>query len=825
MRLHPYFITLLLIITLFNSSIFSQDEIRIFGKITDTEKNPIELVNISIKNHPFGTISDKNGNYEFYIPNIKEFVIVFSCIGYETKELNFNREDKNLILFSYLELNGTLKQSLKKIDQVDITDQQYRKTNLVRINPKIMNVIPGVSGNIEAVIKSLPGVSSNNELSSQYSVRGGNFDENLVYVNDIEVYRPILIRSGQQEGLSFVNSDLVSSILFSAGGFDAIYGDKMSSVLDIKYKKPTKFGGSVASSLLGASAHIEGTSKDLRFTHISGIRYKTSRYLLNSLDTKGEYSPDFLDFQTYLTYDVTDNFELSFLGNFSQNKYKFIPTIKETIFGTVNEVLQLNMYFDGQEVDNFINYTGAVAGTYKPNNNIKLKFISSLYNSSESETYDIQSQYLINELDRDIGSSTMGDSVANIGIGTFLNHARNYLEAKVYNIYHKGEYEKNNNKLSWGAKLQHEVIDDNINEWEMHDSAGYSLPYNDSTVNLFYVLNSKHNISSNRIISYLQNSHQFFVKGTEFNFITGIRFNYWDFNKQFLISPRTSLSVKPNWKNDVMFRFALGYYNQPPFYKELRDLEGNLNKNIKAQKSFHIVLGSDYNFTAWNRPFKYTTEVYYKYLSDIIPYNVDNVRIRYIGKNNASGYAMGVDMKVNGEFVKGVDSWLSVSVMKTEEDLNDDFYFITDSEGNSTKVEPGYIPRPSDQLLNIGLFFQDYLPSNPSYKMHLNLLYGSRLPFGPPNSERYLATNRMPRPYRRVDIGFSKVLIKEGQHIAQKNPFHFFKSLWISAEIFNLLRINNTISLIWVSDIRNHQYGIPNNLTSRRINIKLNGTF
>ncbi|MBE9468543.1 MAG: TonB-dependent receptor [Bacteroidetes bacterium] len=825
MKLQHYLV-LITFTLFFTNSIFCQDEIRIFGKITDTEKKPIELVNISIKNHPFGTITDTKGNYEFYIPNIKQFVVIFSCIGYESKELNFDRNNENIIILSYLELNGELKPSLKKIKQVDITDQQYRKTSLVRINPKLMNLIPDVSGNIEAIIKSLPGVSSNNELSSQYSVRGGNFDENLVYVNDIEVYRPILIRSGQQEGLSFVNSDLVSSILFSAGGFDAIYGDKMSSVLDIKYKKPTKFGGSVSTSFLGASAHVEGTSKNLRFTHISGIRYKTSRYILNSLDTEGEYSPDFIDFQTYLTYDVTDNFELSFLGNFSQNTYKFIPTTKKTVFGSVSEVYQLKMYFDGQEVDNFINFTGAVSGTYKPNKNLKLKFISSLYNSSENETYDIQSQYYINELDRDIGSSTMGDSVSNIGIGTFLNHARNYLEAKVYNLYHKGEYVINNNKLSWGAKFQYEIIDDNINEWEMHDSAGYSLPYNNSTVNLFYVLNSKQNIASNRISSYIQNDHQFNIGSTEFNFIAGIRFNYWNFNNQFLVSPRSSLSIKPSWKNDVMFRFALGYYNQPPFYKELRDLQGNINKDIKAQKSFHIVLGSDYNFTAWNRPFKYTTEIYYKYMTDLIPYNVDNVRIRYLGKNNATGYAMGIDMKVNGEFVKGIDSWLSLSLMQTQEDLNDDFYFVTDKDSEeSTRVEPGYIPRPSDQLVSVGLFFQDYLPGNPSYKMHLNLLYGSRLPFGPPKSERYLATNRMPKAYRRVDIGFSKVLIKEGEKIPIKNPFHFFKSLWVSAEIFNLLQIENTISLIWVSDIKNRQYGIPNNLTSRRINIKLNGTF
>ena len=572
-------------------------------------------------------------------------------------------------------------------------------------------------------------------------------------------------------------------------------------------------------------SQIQCQGKNLRFTHISGLRYKTSRYLLNTLDTEGEYSPDFIDFQTYLTYDVTDNFELSFLCNFSQNKYKFIPSDRKTVFGTVNEVIQLSMYFDGKEVDDFSTFTGALAGTYKPNKNLKLKFISSLYKSLENESYDIKSQYLLNELDRDIGSSTMGDSVANIGIGTFLNHARNYLNANVYNIYHKGEYNIDKNELSWGLKYQHEMIEDNINEWEMHDSAGYSLPYNDSTVNLFYVLNSNHSINSNRIISYIQNSHEFNVNNTEFDFTLGFRVNYWDFNKQYVFSPRTSLSFKPNWEKDHMFRFAVGYYNQPPFYKELRDLQGHINKNIKAQKSFHIVLGSDYNFTAWNRPFKYTTEIYYKYLNKLIPYNVDNVRIRYFGKNNAKGYAMGIDMKVNGEFVKGVDSWFSLSLMQTEEDINDDFYFVTDSLGNSTRVEPGYIPRPSDQRINVGLFFQDYLPGNPSYKMHLYLLYGSKLPFGPPNSERYLATNRMPTSYRRVDIGFSKVIIKEGQQIPVNNPFRFFKSLWISAEIFNLLQIKNAISLTWVSDIRNHQYGIPNYLTSRRINIKLNGKF
>ncbi len=818
-----------LLIIIFPIAAFSQEHATISGRITGNNKEPIDLVNISVFGYPnYGGFTNRTGEYEFKIPAGKEITIVFSCIGYQTKELKYSAEPDKRI-----KLNASLEISIRDLQEVSIQDKQERYSSWIRIDPKIIEVLPDASGSFEAILKTLPGVSSASELSSQYSVRGGNFDENLVYVNDIEIYRPFLVRSGQQEGLSFINSDMVSSVLFSAGGFEAKYGDKISSVLDIKYKKPLKFGSTVSMSLLGGSAHIQGASQNHRFTHISGFRYKTSEYLLNSLETKGDYKPRFTDLQTYLTYDVTDVFEINFLANYSQNKYHFIPQTRNTKFGTLNEALQMTIYFDGQEVDKFVTYMGAIAGDYHPNKNLKLKLIASAFHTLEEETFDIQGQYFLNELDKQLGSDNLGDSIMNIGVGTFLNHARNYLDATVINAAHKGYLLHNNHYLQWGLKFQHEIIDDNISEWEMIDSAGYSLPHPPDSIGytnpelqplqiieLQNVLNTKNHIQSNRITSYLQNTYSFSIDSADFSLTAGIRANFWDFNNQFLFSPRLSFAYKPNWKRDILFRFATGYYYQPPFYKELRDLSGNINYDIKAQKSVHFVLGSDYNFYAWNRPFKLITEFYYKHLDNLIPYKVDNVRIRYYATNNAQGYAAGIDMNINGEFVKGVDSWASLSIMQTKEDIEDDFYFDADS----MKIEPGYIPRPTDHLVNFGLFFQDYLPNNPSYKMHLCLLFGSRLPFGPPNSERYQDTLRMP-PYRRVDIGFSKVLKSESKSLPEHNPFRFFNSIWITLEVFNLLGINNTISYRWITDIRSHQYAVPNYLTSRRLNIKLIAKF
>jgi len=822
-----------LLIFLYSFSVMSQKTTRISGKVTDEQKRPLIAVNVFVLNLPaIGTITDVNGRFRLEIPEMDVAILVFSFVGYES--LNYEIEINEESLES---IEVSLKRSVKQIDEVEIIDDKERKTNLTRINPKIANVIPDASGSIEAIIKTMPGVASHNELSSQYSVRGGNFDENLVYVNDIEIYRPFLIRSGQQEGLSFVNSDMVASILFSAGGFQSKYGDKMSSVLDIRYKKPYQFGGSASLSLLGGSMHLEGASENNRFTHISGFRYKTSQYLLSSLDTKGEYKPSFADFQTFLTYKLTKKLELNFLGNFAQNKYTFQPESRSTSFGTINEALQLYVAFDGSEVDRFATLMSAVSLNYKPNSRTELKFISSVFNTSEQETFDIKGRYALNELDKNIGSDNLGDSIANYGIGAFIRHARNFLDVVVTNVEHKGRIEAPQHTLQWGVKTQKEYVRDKINEWRLIDSAGFSLPYSDTTVDLKNTLFTNISLNTLRFNSYLQDTYTFGLAAAEISLTGGVRFGYWDYNKEWIFSHRWTMAIDPVWNTDILFRISYGVYFQPPFYKELRDEYGALNSDIKSQKSTHYVLGSDLNFKAWNRRFKFVSEVYYKKLENLIPYNIDNVKIKYLALNIADGYTMGLDMKVNGEFVKGVDSWASLSIMRSVEDIEGDFYYeyynsddekiifgVTENDlvTDSTRIQPGYIPRPSDQLVNFALFFQDYLPRNPTLKMHLTLMFGSPLKFGPPESERYQAVNKMP-PYRRVDIGFSKVLIDQGG--VYSGFLGNIKSLWVSMEILNLLAVNNTISYEWITDVRNRQYAVPNFLTSRRLNIKLIGQF
>ncbi|MBT3208704.1 MAG: TonB-dependent receptor plug domain-containing protein [Bacteroidetes bacterium] len=799
--------------------VLSQEDATIYGKIADKKNRPIELVNISVEGYPIGIVSDNRGKYELKVPANTKLIIHFSHIEYENvnKEIFLETGERQKI-------NVSLKYIVQNIPEISVRAKREKNPYLVRIDPKLVSKIPDASGGIEAILKTYPGVSSNNELSSQYSVRGGNYDENLVYVNNIEVYRPLLIRSGQQEGLSFVNSDMVSSIHFSSGGFDAKYGDKMSSVLDIRYKKPSEFGSTITGSLLGGSIHLEDCSKNHRFTHISGIRYKSSQYVLNSLETEGDYKPSFSDFQTYLTFDLNEKFELSFLGNYARNTYYFVPETRNTSFGTINEALKLKIYFDGQELDEFTTYTGAFSGNYMPNDKLKLSLTTSLYQTNEQETFDIQGQYWINQLDNDLGSDALGDSLMNIGVGTFLNHARNYLQATVMNFNHHGFLVNGNHNIQWGAKIQHEKVNDKISEWEMLDSAGYSLPYSDSAVNLQQSLHVSNTINSNRFTFFLQETYSVETEKSNIFFTGGIRGNYWDFNKEFLFSPRFSFAIKPNWKKDIEFRLAVGVYYQSPFYKELKNSEGEINRDLKAQRSIHLVFGSEYNFRMMNRPFKYVGEIYYKKLDNLIPYTVDNVRIRYLAKNNASGFAGGVDMKLNGEFVKGIDSWVSLSIMQTKEDLNDDSYIETDSLGIESTVYPGYIPRPTNQLINFGLFFQDYLPMNPSFKMQLYFMYGTGLPFGPPDSERYEATLKMPS-YFRVDIGFSKEIIGENSSFSSNNPFRFVKSMWLSAHVYNLIDRSNTISYVWIKDVRNQEYAIPNYLTSRRINIKLNIKF
>lgn len=787
------------------------------GKITDFKLNPLAAVNISIIDQSGGLISDKDGFYKVNIKANRSHVIAFSFIGYETEKIRVPMLKKG----QKYTLNISLEESNTLLDDIIVKDQKSRKNNLSRIKTKHVEVIPGSGGGIESVLKTLPGVSSANELSSQYSVRGGNFDENLVYVNGIEVYRPFLIHSGQQEGLSFVNTDLVGSILFSAGGFSAKYGDKMSSVLDIKYKQPKKTASSLSLSLLGGSAHLEGVSKNRRLSYLLGFRHKSNQYLLSSLDTEAEYVPRFSDLQTYLNYKINTNWDISLLTNISKNQYQMIPQDRNTDFGTFNEALRLTVFFEGQELDKYETYFGALSTRFNPNTKVQLELTGSAFQTFEQENFDILGEYWLYQLDNNLGSDNFGDVAFDRGVGKYINHARNSLDAQVINFSHKGNYNDKDISLVWGLKFQNEDINDRISEWTLIDSAGFTLPHpydsigstsnSNQQVLMNEILKTDINISSTRQSGYLEYSQDL----NNFSLNAGTRSSYWSYNEELLVSPRVSLAYAPNWEKDVVFRLASGIYYQSPFYKELRYPDGRLNNNIESQKSTHYVIGSDYLFYKWGRPFKWITELYYKKLDNLIPYKVDNVRIQYLAENNSKGYATGVDFKINGEFVSGVESWASLSIMQTEEDIIGDSYI--DENGNI--VEPGYIPRPTDQRVNFSLFFQDYIPGNLNYKMHLNMIYGSGLPFGPPKSEKYEDILRIP-DYRRVDIGFSAILKSENKR-SRVNFMNVFNSAWLSVEVFNLLDINNTISYLWVSDIGGRQYAVPNYLTRRQVNLKL----
>ncbi len=814
----------------------------IYGKLTDKEGKAIVDAKISVVNTKYSTSSNAKGDYELTIPADTTVAIEYSHVSFgirlKSVRLTAGKKEKADISVD----------AAKSLDTVLIEDKTGRANFIEVIPTKDIFVQSGASQDFNVILYTQLGVQQSNELSSTYSVRGGNYDENLVYVNDIEVYRPFLSHSGQQEGLSFVNSDMVSSINFSSGGFEARYGDKMSSVLDIRYKKPREFAGSISGGLLGGSLHLEGASRDKRLTYTIGAREKQNSYLLNSLDTKGDYKPLFFDLQSYITFNPNDEWEHDILVNYAKNKYQSIPQSRKSSFGTVNNALQLNVYFDGQEIDDYQTVTGAFSSIYRPHGkDLTMKFIASAFNTQESETFDLLGQYYLNELENDFGNSNFGQTAYNLGIGGFLNHARNYLDADVYNFEHKGNkiWKDQKRQAWWGIKAQHEIINDKLSEWTMVDSAGHSLPIAPDSagstnpqpyqyLDMNEVIRSQNALSSNRYSAYVQHAWNWDSKDTgEFTLTTGIRANYWDLNKQLLISPRATLSYKPKWKHDVLFKASAGYYYQPPFYREMRDFDGVVHTDLKAQESIHYVLGTDINFKSWGRPFKFISEIYYKQLNNLIPYEVDNVRLRYFAQNNAKGYTTGIDMKVNGEFVKGIESWASVSVMNTMYDITNDVYYIRlNSDGDtiipgyssnskavdSIKVSPGYIPRPTDQRVTFGLFFQDYLPSLPRCKMHLNLLFGSGLPFGPPTHEPYKNVLRMP-PYRRVDIGFSYEIVKEKKEEDTKRKL--FKSIWFSLEVYNLLAVDNVVSYFWVRDVSGRQYAVPNYLSTRLLNARI----
>ncbi len=794
------------IILLSGLQLAAQNPVRINGYLRDETGSAVDDANIVVLGTPAGAVSSSSGFYQLSLSRSTSYTIQVSKIGFASREFVVKTADYPAS--APIRFDMIIEKTVQALKEAVIRPDRDQ-ANLMRIDPKLIYVLPDPSGNFEGIVKKMSGVSSTNELSSQYSVRGGNFDENLVYVNDIEIYRPFLIRSGQQEGLSFINSDMVASVLFSAGGFDARYGDKLSSVLDIRYRKPVDFAGSASASLMGGSAHVEGSSASRRFSYITGIRYKTNKYLLNSLETKGDYNPKFADIQTYLTYDLSPEWEISFLGNVANNKYDFEPVDRNTSFGTVNTALQLKIYFDGKERDEFTTYMGAATAAFKPNDKLEMKWIGSAFRTEEAESFDIQGQYFLNELDKQLNSDSFADSIINLGVGTFLDHARNRLKATVLSFDYKGSYKTESHLIQWGARFQHSTFADKIEEWTMLDSAGYSLPYSDSLVNLYSTHFAESKLSPNQVNGYIRDSWERELPSGRLVVAGGLRATYTDVNGEFLLSPRGSISFQPSGKKDLQYRISAGIYNQPGFFKEFRDLGGAFHPEVKAQKSVHVVGATDYYFIAWNRPFKFTTELYYKYLWDLVPYEVDNVRIRYYGANSAKGYAGGFDLKVNGEFVPGIDSWANLSIMQTQEDISGDTI--------------GYISRPTDQRVNVGIFFQDYLPFNKTYTAHLNLLFGTGLPFGPPGSQELKSALRVPA-YRRVDIGFSKILIDRNSR-SEKPFLKNFTSVWLSLEVFNLLGINNTISHIWIKDITNRQYSVPNYLTGRRFNVKLQANF
>lgn len=785
----------------------------IYGTITDTAGVAMPDVNVVILGEPgVGTTSNNDGYYLLEVTAGDTVVLVFTYTGYEVvyKKV-FVTAGKTY------KMHVRMKSELS-LEEVTITEERNHEM-IIKIPVEQIEYIPDPTGDpIIALLKKY--VTSNNELSTQYSVRGGNYDENLVYVNDFEIYRPLLIRSGQQEGLTFANYDLIQSVAFSAGGFEARYGDKLSSVLDIQYKKPREFEAGVTASFLGGSLYFNNGNPDKKMYSLFGARYKTTRYLLNSLNTQGEYNPVFYDIQGLLGFNLTKKSTLEILGNFSSNIYNFIPVSSVTSTGIVNNVLRLEVFFEGQEVDKYITGFGGVSYQYRPDQSTGYKILLSGYRSLEDETFDIIGDYWLGVVETNPGDAAYNEIKYGLGAGTFQNFARNYLDVNVANIGLEAYAERGAHYIRYGGRIQYEYVSDQLKEWEMVDSAGYSLPYTGEQVLVKEYFNSQIHLQSMRYNAYVQDTWSPELNPNLF-FTAGVRSQYWDVNDELTVSPRVQMSWKPVWNKtdttfyDIAFKMAVGMYHQPPFYRELRNLEGVLNEDVLSQKSVHVLLGADYNFKAWNRDFKFIAELYYKYLYDLNPYDLENVRIRYYGENSAKGYAAGIDLRLFGQIVKDADSWISLSLLQSREDIANDSTFNANAE-----LEPqGYIPRPTDQFFNLGFFFQDYIPGNENFKVHLNFLYGSGLPFGPPDNDYYRNAFRIP-PYRRVDIGFSALLLDKNRKRGDKIWNHI-DNLWAGIEVFNLLGVSNTISYIWVKDINDIQYAFPNYLTDRRVNLKI----
>ena len=810
---------IVLILALFLSiKVFSQSA-EINGVILDANDSPIE--NVNIISNSSGTVSNSNGFYSINVNSNQDVNVEFTHINFKKISLKFNLNDNETF-----EFNPVMNESIEQIAIVVLNSKSRENfSGVSNIDPEIIRKIRGAQPGIENLLKTLPGVNISNELSTQYSVRGGNFDENLVYVNDVEVYRPFLIRSGQQEGLSFVNTDLIKSINFSSGGFQSKYGDKMSSVLDIKYRKPlkNKFSGNL--NLLGSRISSDLLSKNSKISNILGFRYRDNSLLVESKETKTNYRPSFIDFQNLFNYTISDKIELSLFSNISVNNYNYAPKTRQTNFGTLEDPTALIVYYDGQEKDKYKTFFSSLTTKINLNKNLILKFITSTFNTIENEYFDILAQYNLGEVNSSIGDEDLGEVEFSEGIGAQLNHARNSLDALIFNIENKLYYKIDDNNLEFSVKYTSENIDDRIIEWEVIDSAGFSIdppfinslsqqPYesNQGPILPFSNIRTSSSTKIKRLQSYLQWSKVVNNENGKLYYNAGVRIHGWKINQNkfnTVTSPRAQFAIKPDWEKDMLFRFSTGIYYQPPFYRELRDYDGNINYNLKAQKSIHFVLSNDYSMKIWNRPFKLLTEIYYKKMDDVNSYTIDNVRIRYSANNDAKAYAYGLDLRLNGEFVPGTESWFSLGYLRTEENISNQ----------------GYIARPTDQRLKFGVLFQDYVPTIPDLKMYLNLIYNTGVPGGAPSySNPYSYLNRLP-DYKRTDLGVSYVIV--GNNKKYKNGVRsLFEELTVGLEIFNMFDVQNSITNTWVRDVYSkRQFSIPNYLTPRIFNLNLEFKF
>lgn len=833
----------------------------ICGYVRDINGDPIQYANVALQEYKIGAETNVNGYYELKVSAGISYVISYSYIG-KNKKMTIDglkpgeKRKLNVTLDVNINMNTVEVKTNSMIDE---------KVFMQKMDSRLMDHLPATGEKVTMLVKTLPGVSSQNELSSNYTVRGGNYDENLVYINDVEIYRPFLIRSGQQEGLPIINSDLVESIKFSAGGFEAKYGDKLASVLDIKYKEPKKFAGSFSASFMGLNGHLEGCTDNHRLKYLLGVRQYTNKYMLSSLDVTGDYNSDFLDIQSYVSYDINEKMKIGWFSYYGNNKYLLVPASRETNYGTMNLKLRFKVYFDGQELTSFQNYLNAVDLSYNLKDSTSLKFIASAYSTTEKEYYDVEAQYWLAQVDNDPGSKTFDQAKVNLGVGTYINHARNKLNAQIFSLKHIGEHKFKKSVLLWGVQAQNESISDYVREWRMLDSADFCVPITPDSLALDYFLKSKLDLRSFRYSGYLQDN--FMISDSSSTQLSaGIRASYWDFNNEFFVTPRLQIGFMPYRRKNLralklnptdstisknmQFKASIGMYYQPVFYRELRNRQGVLNPEIRAQKSYQVLIGTDMLIKMWDRPFKLTAEAYYKYLTDIIPYDVEDIRVKYYGKNIGKGYATGLDLQIYGEFVKGLPSWANLSIMSTQENLTNTNMVVTDgyklephitnglfpiitftktvdknADTTYTQTETGYIPRPTDQRFRFSLFFQDFLPNNPTYKVNLNFVYATGLPFGPPNNAKYRNHYRMPA-YKRIDIGFSKLLLtNEVKKNRKVKMLNYFSTVWLTAEIYNLFGYNNTISYFWVKDVNSNLWGVPNYLTARRYNVNLTVKF